>query len=121
MRTVAFICFFAVVGISILVAADREGTVDDNRVVLSCQRSDTKEMIEVRFGDITFVTTELSFVHGDGSRTDVRAKDGVVKLQNGDTKISGKQISSSCRGGIFGRRGQAAGILKTIIQEETKK
>ncbi len=99
-------------------AADEPDKGADNSIVLTCVRSDANELVEVQFRDVFIVAKELSFMHADGSKTTVHAKNGLVELENGTSTMSGKRIASCCPDGIFSRSGPA--ILKGTVEQVLK-
>lgn len=111
MRIAALLLIVFVAGLTVSAAADAEEG-GGHTVVLKCFRSDGNDLVEVSFGDIRLVTAELSFMHDDGTKTNVRAKDGNVELKSSIGQVSGKEISFTDRNGAFGRRGPSAAIGK---------
>jgi hypothetical protein len=112
MRILALLLIVFLAGLTVSTAADAEKG-GGHTVVLKCIRSDGDDLVEVSFGDVRLVTAELSFMHDDGSKTNVRSKDGNVELKSSIGRMFAKEISFTDRNGAFGRRGPKASIEKS--------
>ena len=86
-----------------LFAAERQLQPEEPQIELTSVRVNDEDQVEMKFGDVTLIAKELSFVHADGNTTRVRTIEGRIEMKNAMTTLTAKKISSRFGGGIFGR------------------
>ena len=65
--------------------------------------TDQGTMVQAEVGDMVFMATELSFLHGDKSISQVRCRNGKIEVHHGKNVMSAERFSVSLHGGPFGK------------------
>lgn len=101
----------ALIGFGVSIAADPDSQTNgktNSSLELRCRTVGEEEMVEVKFSDVTFIAAELSFLHDNGGKTVIQAKNGKVKIQSTGNhshgSISGTRIETVFPSGIVSRR-----------------
>ena len=100
------ICVLTVIELGAVTAAVPEVKGKNDSIELKGRTIGDKDLVEMTFGDVCFVATELTFLHADGSKTTIRANGHNVELENGSINMSAKKLQTVFPGGILSRRNQ---------------